>query len=440
MNGDMMLYDEAKNIEEKVAKIADEYEIFISQNNEIELDSNKNELNFAKDEISKGVGIRVIKDNKIGFAFTSDLNKIEETTKQALSNTKLNKTDDNFSFSTPEKSIEVKGTYDKRIDSLNQEEYIELLNSIIQKADETDCEVTSAGFSASKGETVILNSNGVSQSNKGTIFAAGLSVKVTRGEEISTAYDSIMSRKFDLNPEELSEEVCRKAIDSLGGTGLETDDYDVVLDYHAATGLLSTFIAAFSGENILRGRSILKDKMGEQITDENLSIINDSTLPEGLISCNCDGEGVVSRKTTLVENGELKSFLYDLYSANKSDTQSTSNGYRSGFSSTPTVAPSNLIFDFKDSADISDINNGVFVSSVLGAHTANPITGDFSVEGSNLFKIENGEITKPIKKAMVSGNIFELIKTAKKVDSKTKQYGYYIIPQILVHDLRVIGV
>ena len=105
-----------------------------------------------------------------------------------------------------------------------------------------------------------------------------------------------MSRQFDLDAEKLSEEVCRKAIDSLGGTSFETDDYDVVLDYHAATGLLSTFIAAFSGENILRGRSILKDKVGQQITGENLSISNDSTLEKGLISCNCDGEGVVGEE------------------------------------------------------------------------------------------------------------------------------------------------
>lgn len=440
MIGDGMLYDEAKNIEEKVAKIAEEYEIYVSQANEIELDSNKDQLNFAKDEISKGVGIRVIKDNRIGFAFTSDLDKVEETTKQALSNTKLNKTDENFSFSMPEKSIEVEGTYDKKIDDLDQEEYIAFLNGIIQKAGESDCEVTSAGFSASKGESVILNSNGVSEINKGTMFSAGLSVKATRGEDISTSYDAVMSRSFDLNGDDLSEEVCQKALDSLGGTSFETDDYDVVLDYHAATGLLSTFTAAFSAENILRGRSILKDKQGEQVTGENLSIINDSTLKGGLASCNSDGEGVVSKKTTLVENGYLESFLYDLYSANKSNQESTSNGYRGGFSTTPNVSPSNLIFDFKDPVDLTDIKKGVFVSSVLGAHTANPITGDFSVEGSNLFRIENGEITKPIKKAMISGNIFELIKTAEKIDSKQKQYGYYIIPQILVRNLRVIGV
>lgn len=435
-----MLYDEAKDIEQEVAKIAEEYEIYVAQSNEIELDSKKDELNFAKDEISKGVGIRVIKDHKIGFAYTSDLSKITETTQQALLNTKLNKVDEDFSFAMPEKSVKVNGIYDEKIDDLNQDEYIEFLKNIIQNSEQTDCEVTSAGFSATKGENVILNSNGVSEYNKGTLFAAGLSVKVTKGEDISTSYDSIMSRQFDLNGDELSHDVCKKALDSLGGTQIETDDYDVILDYHAATGLLSTFISAFSGENVLRGRSILKDKQGEQITTENLSIINDSTLDEGLLSCRCDSEGTISKKTNLVQNGYLESFLYDIYSAKKSNEESTSNGYRGGFSDTPSVSPSNLIFDFKDPLDIYDIQKGVFVSSVLGAHTANPITGDFSVEASNVFKIERGQITRPVKKAMISGNIFELLRTAQKIDSAKKQYGPYIIPQILVHQLRVIGV
>ena len=83
--------------------------------------------------------------------------------------------------------------------------------------------------------------------------------------------------------------------------------------------------------------------------------------------------------------------------------------------------------------------NGILATSVLGAHTANPISGDFSVEVSNAFEISNGDIGSPIKKAMISGNIFELLKDCGKVNSEIKQYGSFIIPQILVHNLRVVG-
>ena len=89
--------------------------------------------------------------------------------------------------------------------------------------------------------------------------------------------------------------------------------------------------------------------------------------------------------------------------------------------------------------DLSEIKEGVLTTSVLGAHTANPISGDFSVEASNAFKIENGEVAYPIKKAMISGNIFEIMKSVEELKSEIKQYGSFIIPKLLVHSLRVVG-
>ncbi|MDO5848210.1 MAG: TldD/PmbA family protein [Methanobrevibacter sp.] len=434
-----MLIDKGDDVVNEVSKIAEEYEIYMVQGKEIELESEKNRLNFAKEEISEGIGIRVIKDNKVGFAFTSDFSKIKETAEQALSNTKLNKEDKNIKFAMPEKQINVKNIYDKTFESLDIETAIDNLNNVIQQSEERGCEVTSSGFSANEIERVIINSNGVNSSLQKTLFSIGLSVNVIKGTDISTSYDSVVSTNYDnIKGDELSENVCNLALNSLGGNNIETDDYNVVLDYHAATGLLSTFISAFSSENVERGRSILKGKEGTQITTEALTLIDDGAYDGGIYSRPFDGEGTVSENTTLLENGVLNSFLYDITNANKANTKSTSNGSRS-YASTPSVAPSNLIFNFKESVGINEIQKGVLVSSVLGAHTANPITGDFSVEANNAFKIENGEITTPIKKAMISGNIFELLKDCQKVESDIKQYGPYIIPKVLVHNLRVIG-
>lgn len=434
-----MLTDRIDDVTKKVSQIADEYEIYMTMGKGIELESEKNKLNFAKEEISEGIGIRVIKDNRVGFAFTSDFSKIQETTKQALANTHLNKEDENIKFAMPEKEVSVKGIYDKSYENLDIETSIGFLNNIIEKAEEKNCEVTSAGFSSEEYENVILNSNGVNLNMKKTLFAAGLSVNVVEGTDISTSYDSISSTKFsNLNGDQLSEDVSNLALNSLGGENIETDDYDVVLDYHAATGLLSTFVSAFSSENVERGRSILKGKEGTEITTESLTLSDDSTYEGANYTRPFDGEGTVSEKTQLIKDGVLNSFLYDIATGNKAGTASTSNGSR-GYTSTPSVAPSNLIFDFKESAKISEIQKGVVVTSVLGAHTANPITGDFSVEANNAFKIEKGQITKPVKKAMISGNIFELLKDCQKIESEIKQYGPFVIPKILVHGLRVIG-
>ena len=179
--------------------------------------------------------------------------------------------------------------------------------------------------------------------------------------------------------------------------------------------------------------------MGEEIASPKLTLTDNSLLEKGMYTAKCDGEGSVSQKTDLIKNGVLNSFLYDIYTANKVGEKTTSNGLRGSYLTTPMIAPTNLEFKFSEMKDLAEIDKGVLTTSVLGAHTANPISGDFSVEASNAFKIENGELTDPINKAMISGNIFEIMKKVEGINSEIKQYGSFIIPKLLVHDLRVVG-
>ena len=434
-----MIYEIAETAKRAIQNDCDAYEIYIEESKSIELDSRKEELNFAKEEIECGVGIRVIKDNKVGFAFTSNMDKIAETAIQSIENTKLNKVDENYAFSEIEKVPDVKDVYDKKFKDLSLDESVEFLKSTIDKAIDSGCEVTGSGFSASEGRSLILNSNGVSIEDEGTGFGIGISVTIQKDGEIATAYNSQSSRFFDIDGEKIALEVCDLAKSSLNTKPVETNDYDVVLDYYAASGLLQTFIAAFNGENVMRGRSILKDKIGSEIASPNLSLIDNPLLEKGMCTAKCDGEGSVSEKTDLIKDGVLNSFIYDIYTANKAGVKSTSNGLRGSYLTTPMIAPTNLEFKFSEMKDLEEIDKGVLTTSVLGAHTANPISGDFSVEASNAFKIENGELTEPINKAMISGNVFEIMKKVEGINSETKQLGQLIIPKLLVHDLRVVG-
>lgn len=434
-----MIYEIADKAQKAVKNSCDAYEIYIEESKSIELDSRKEELNFAKEEIDCGVGIRVIKDNKVGFAFTSDMNKIEEAAMQSIENTKLNKVDENYAFAEVEKVPEIKKVYDKKFNDLSLDESIEFLKNTIDTTIDQGCDITGSGFSASEGRSLIINSNGVSIEDEGTGFGIGLSVTIQKDGQIATAYNSQSSRFFDLDGEKLAIEVCNLAKSSLDTKPIDTNDYDVVLDYYATTGLLQTFISAFNGENVMRGRSILKDKMGMEIANPNLTIVDNPLLENGMCTSKCDGEGSVSEKTELVKDGVLNSFIYDIYTANKQSVKTTSNGLRGSYLTTPMISPTNVEFKFDEMKDLSEIDKGVLTTSVLGAHTANPISGDFSVEASNAFKIENGELTDPINKAMISGNIFEIMKKVEGLKSEIKQYGQFIIPKLLVHDLRVVG-
>ena len=434
-----MIYETADKCVKEVEKLSDNWEIFIANSETINVESKNDILSFAKQEIEKGVGIRIIKDNKIGFAYTTDLDKIYETAQKALDNAKLNKLDENYEFAHVEKVTDVKGTYDARYDDLSLDECCKFLENIIERTKDNDCNVISAGFSASKGEELIINSNGVSIYDKGTGFSGGLSVYIEKDGQYAASYDYNSSRHLDLEYEKLTDDACKLVHDSLYPKTIETKNCDVILDYYAASGLLSTFIQGFNSENVLRGRSILHDKINTEITDSNLTIIDNPLLENAMGTSKCDGEGTASKKTTLVEDGVLKSFLYDIYTANKSGCESTSNGYRASYLTTPDVSPSNLELKFKNSIGLDEIDSGIITTNVLGAHTANPISGDFSVELSNAFTVENGEITDGVKKAMISGNIYELMKKCESIESEIKQKGAFIIPKIMLHDLKVIG-
>ena len=434
-----MIYEIAQDIEKAVENKCDAYEIYIDEGKVIELDSLKDELNFAKEEIELGVGVRVIKDNKQGFAFTSNMDEIVQTGLKAIENTKLTKVDENYGFAEVEKVSDVKKVYDKKFNDLSLDDAVEFLKNTIATASDSGCEVTGSGFSASEGRSLIVNSNGVSIENEGTGFGLGLSVTLQKDGKIATAYNSQSSRFFDIDGEKLASEVCDLAKSSIDTKPVETGDYDVVLDYYAATGLLQTFISAFNGENVKRGRSILKEKMGSEIANPTLSIVDNPLLEKGMFTSKCDDEGSASQKTDLIKDGILNSFIYDIYTANTEGVKTTSNGLRGSYLTTPMIAPTNLEFKFSEMTELEEIKSGVLTTSVLGAHTANPISGDFSVEASNAFKIENGELTDPINKAMISGNIFEIMKSVEGLKSEIKQYGSYIIPKLLVHNLRVVG-
>ncbi len=420
-------------------KYTDNAEVFIEEDKSMKVELKNDKIDFAKNEVNIGLGVRVIIKNKMGFAHTSDLTKFKETVKQAVVNSKANVIDEHFNLAKPSKYPVVKGIYDSKFEVFSVDDGIDFSQRLLDTCIEESCEPTSGGFSTGKCTSLILNSNGVECGNIETGFGGFLAVNAEVGGEKSTAYDSSSSCFIhNLNPEDLAKDVCKLAKDSVGGKSIETSDKDVILDYNASIGLLGAFISGFSADNVQRGRSMLADKLGEKMLSSSLTIFDDATLENGMNSSRCDGEGTASQKTCLVKNGIINSFIYDLYTASKVGSKSTGNAGR-GYSSTPSISNSNIIIEFNEFIDLDDIKDGVWVTDVLGAHTANPISGDFSVEINNAFIIENGELIAPVKKGMLSGNIFDVLSDVEALSGSVKQKGNVVLPRLLSHDLRVIG-
>jgi PmbA protein len=420
-------------------KNSDYAEVYMEKEKSIDVDIQNNEVKFAKEEFTCGIGIRVILDNKMGFSYTTNTDKVKETVEKAIFNAKSNFKDNYFDFAEKTKYASIKGLFDKKIESMAIEDSIEFAKTMINVVEEEKCEPTSGGFSAGSYENLILNSKGVECKDKSSSFSGFIAVNAEENGVISTAYEGDSSRSFNINPEWIAFNASEIAKKSLNGKSIETKDMDVVLDYRASSGLLGTFINAFNADNVQRGRSIYANETGNEVISSSLSIYDDGTYEGGLNSSISDGEGTKSQKTPLIQNGVLRNFIYDIYTSKKGNTTSTGNGMRSSFADMPAVGLSNFIVDFDDLMDISEIKEGMIVTDVLGAHTANPISGDFSVEANNAFKIENGEIKEPVKKAMLSGNIFNVMKTASGISGETRQVGPFVIPRILASSLRVVG-
>ncbi len=415
---------------EKALKIlekkADEAEIYYVKSKSDKISIRNSKIYSFKESISEGYGVRVIVDKKLGFAYSSRLD--EELIEKALKTAKISEADEDLSL--PERQCyEDISNYDKRIE--NAYEYA--LNGAkicIDICKDENVDLTSGHVSWSFSETKILNTNGVEAIEK----ESGILCYINTVKENSTGFSMDVSARLSIDFEGVAREACFLAKSCINPEKIDTLRTNVILKPVAVQELLEyTLVPNFNGENIYRKRSFLHDKIEKEIFSEEITIIDDGTLKDGLYTRKFDDEGVKTQKKVLVDKGVIKGFLFDTFYARKMNTESTGNAFRNSFSMLPRIEPSNFIIK----SDISSISNDedvLVVYGLIGAHTSNPISGDFSVETRNAFY--KG---KPIKKAIISGNIFELLKKIAGFGKDYKQYSNILSPSMEFEDVTVVG-
>ncbi|MEM2608874.1 MAG: metallopeptidase TldD-related protein, partial [Thermoproteota archaeon] len=226
-----------------------------------------------------------------------------------------------------------------------------------------------------------------------------------------------------------------KAIESLGSKKVESFNGSVVLDYDVAADFFSSFLEALNGDMVWRGRSPLKDRVGQKITVDSLSIIDDGTIEGGISTSLFDYEGVPRMRTILVERGVLKNFINNSYTAGILSTKTTGNA--SGFLS---VAPSNILVSpggWSDEGLFEDIKQGLLVKRFSGE--IRPENGLVSGSVKQAFLIENGEIKHPVKECMISGNLYDFLKGITGVGNVLKKRGSVITPRVMIENVSIIG-
>jgi PmbA protein len=409
-----------------LSKKADEAEIFRIDSKSSTIKTKKSEIDTFKEKRSLGYGIRVIKNKKMGFYFSNKLDKrgLETVLKVA----KVAQ-EDNY-LSIPRKRVHKKTT--PPVFEMDVDEGIKMAQELVMAGkDFNDVNPTSGMVSWNVSDIVIANTNGVYGEKSEFTISAYLSA-VARGDEAATGFDFQVSREKDLDAFRIGSTACKLAKNSLGAKRLETAKRKVILRPMAVTELLEhTLIPSFSADNVQRGRSKLNGRVSEDVF-KGINIIDDATMKQGLMTEDFDDEGVKAQRTVLADKGVLNDFIYDTYTANKEGRESTGNGSRTSYASLPNVGPSNFILSGE-----SGLEEGVgtlVVHGLVGAHTANPISGDFSSETRNAFLND-----VPIKKAIVSGNIFDIFSKGVIFGKDPKQYSSVYSPSIELPEIMVIG-
>jgi PmbA protein len=241
------------------------------------------------------------------------------------------------------------------------------------------------------------------------------------------------------SPEAIGRKAAERTLRRLGARKVQTCEVPVVFDPDMAGSLLGHLAGAVSGNALYKGTSFLLGKLGEQIAPSFINISDDGTMVGGLGSKPFDAEGLPTRRTVVVENGVLRSYLFDYYSARKLDSKSTGNAARS-VADSPHVSPTNFILQPGTATPkeiIASVKSGLYVTELMG-FGVNPVTGDYSRGASGMW-IENGELAFPVEEITIAGNLLKMYRDIEVVGNDLNLRRSIAAPTIKLGRLTVAG-
>ena len=392
-------------------------EVFLLDSQELTIEVAQMNMENLKLAHERGVGLRVISDGRPGYAYSSDLSypALQVLVKKALGNARQAEADPGWELPGPAGSYNFMELYDEETFLVPVEEKIKLAQSMEEAARSYDRRIKvteKAVYHDAKYRVTIYNSMGLAGNYQGSYCGGYIVVVGQENGDSETGFGLHYSVKYrGIDPQKIGREAGEKAVRMLGAKPIPSGQMPVVLEPYTATNFLGILQAAFSAEAVLKEKSFLKGEEGKQVASSLVTIIDDGTLHERLGSSPFDGEGVPTSRTVLVEEGKLIGYLHNAYTAGKFGVSSTGNCVRSTYKSTPEVGTTNFFIKEGKACRnelVEELPYGLYITDVLGMHTANPVSGDFSIGASGLL-IENGEFTRPFKGIAVAGNLKELL-------------------------------
>lgn len=362
------------------------------------------------------IGVRVVVgDKKHACISSNDVGGIGELIDTAVSIANLSPEDPYFSLSDATGAHNNSGEElmmydDADVDIPKIREILTTMEEEALSADGRIVNTEGANFSKVVTETALMSTRGFGGSFKKSYFSVYISTVASENDKMEVDYSfSVKSRFCDLDdPKTLGKDAADRTLKRLNASDMKTCRVPIVFENRVAASLLGNFASAINGESIANKTSFLSSKMGEQLFRDDVCIVDDPLVKGGISSRPFDGEGIMSKKRHVVENGVLKSWILDMRTARRLSMKTTGNASRS---SNASVSPKVSNFYIEPSSVfvselISDIKYGLYVTDLFG-FGINLTTGDYS-QGAFGFVIDNGAISHPVHGITIAGNLAEM--------------------------------
>ncbi len=419
---------------------ADDVSVNISNSRDISVSFNNDKLDQLNESTQNSLSLNVYANNRFTGHTTNDLRKesLKSFINKAVSMTGYLSEDVHRKLPAPKyyegrKDIDLK-LVDGKYESVQSNQRVEIAKELEVVGRTGDKRVLSCTgeYGDTYVEAVKVHSNGFEGDIRRTVYYIFTDVTIDDGTGGRTQdYDYIVTNRFEklADPKLISENALKRAIAKIGQKKIASGVYDMIIENRRASRMIGVLAGPMSGRALQQRTSFLEGKIGEKITSDVLTVIDDPFIPEGRGSRLYDGEGIAARKRVLIEKGVLKQYNIDTYYANKMGVEPTSGSM------------ANIVVEYGDrSMDemAKTMKKGILVKDFLGGNS-NPTTGDFSF-GIVGQLVEDGKIIHPVNEMNISGNLGDILNQLTEIGNDPYLNSSWRLPSIKFDGVEFSGV
>ena len=448
-----MNYQEFKNAVVKYATAHEikDYELYYTKSDETSVEIFQTEVKGFNSANSLGVCFRCIVNGQTGYASTENMTETEAESivLRAIENALVLESEtpsfihtQGDTYLTCEKEEHTTPTAAELVDFA-----LDLQKEIYQQ-DERVVDGTQAIAGTGASERAIFNSNGLDLIDSSAFDYTYALALVSHENEMYDGMEIKSGTIAEFDKTEIAKEAVKDAIETIGYTSVDSGEYTVVFSNKVMASLLSVYASIFSAEAAQKGLSLLKDKEGEMIASDILTLTDDPMYKDSLVKATFDDEGAATYAKNIIENGKFTTFLHNLATAAKAGVKTTGNGYKASYASPVGINHYNFYINpVKGILEdlFAEAGNGIYITSVEGMHAgADAISGDFSLSSGG-FRIEDGKKTTPVKGITISGNFLQLMKDITSIGEDLKFSPFALSahrcgsPSVLVKGINIAG-